>query len=89
MGTISQTTKLLKEINSFDDTHQCFTNPTISFTVSLPAEENLIFGEELSLDLNFIDGKVVLYIVDTATRFSAETFLYSHGAKYKTSIAGL
>lgn len=33
-----------------------------------------------------IDRKAVFYIVDSATRFSAATFLDSHGASYGKSL---
>lgn len=36
----------------------------------------------------FLDGKAVLYIMDTATRFSSATFLDTHDAAYGQSVEG-
>lgn len=46
-------------------------------TSSFSEEQNIIFRDELSMDLMFFDGKAVLHIVDT--RFRAATFLDSNG----------
>jgi hypothetical protein len=54
--------------------------------VSLPNMEDIVFGDELSIDLTFIDGQAVLHVVDTATRFSAEAFLDSHNGSFGQSV---
>lgn len=36
----------------------------------------------------FLEGKSVLHIVDTATRFSSATFLDAHGKSYGQSVEG-
>jgi transposase InsO family protein len=50
--------------------------------------EDIVFGDDLSVDLMFI-GQAVLHVVDTATRFSAETFLYSHNGSFGQSVEGV
>lgn len=49
------------------------------FEVTLPNEDRIVFGSDLSLDLMFINGKALLHIVDTATKFSSATFLDKYG----------
>jgi hypothetical protein len=36
---------------------------------------DMVFGDELSIDLMLIEGKSILHIFDTATRFSGAIFL--------------
>jgi hypothetical protein len=38
-------------------------------------DEKLVFNDELSMDLVWLDGETALHIVDTATRFGAAQFL--------------
>jgi hypothetical protein len=51
--------------------------------------EDIVFGDELSIDLMFIDGQAVLHVVDTATRFSAVTFLDSYNGSFGQSVEGV
>jgi hypothetical protein len=53
----------------------------VRFKVSIP-EDDLVFGDEVSIDLMFLDGNAVLHVVDTATRFSAAAFLDAHDETY-------
>jgi hypothetical protein len=69
---------LLQQIASACKTCQKLGPRPIRFKVSLPNMEDIVFGDELSNDLMFIDGQAVLLAVNTATRFSAATFLDSH-----------
>lgn len=55
----------------------------------MPNEDDLVFGEELSIELMFLDGITLLHIVDTATYFSAQTFLDSSGETYGKSVEGI
>lgn len=55
----------------------------------MPSTDEQIFGEEISMDLTFIDGKAILHIVDTATRFSAAIFLDAHSMDYGQSVDGI
>ncbi len=87
--TDAETKKILEDIAKNCDTCQRFSAPPVRFKVTLPTEESLVFGDELSLDLMWIDGKAVLHIVDTATRFSAATFLDSNGSTYGQSVEGV
>lgn len=57
--------------------------------MSLPIEQELKFGDELSIVLVFLDGKEVLHIIDTATRLSYATFLDAHAAPYGQSVEGI
>ena len=47
------------------------------------------FGDEISIDLVWLDGKAVLHIVDTATRFSSATFIDAYGLDYGQSVEGI
>lgn len=79
----SQTRQIPEEINDRCNTCQHFTTPLVRFKASLPIEANIFFGEELSIDVMFLDENALLHAVDTATTFSAETFLGSHGPNYR------
>lgn len=87
LETDSQTRQIIK-INNCFNTYQRFTNQPIRFKASLSTEENIVLGGELSMDLMFLDGKAVVHIVNTATRFSAGTYLDSHDANYRQSVEG-
>ena len=85
----SETRKTLEKIKEACDTCQRFGPTPVRFKVSLPTEDDIKFGEELSIDLMWLDGKAVLHIVDTATRFSAASFLDSSGQDYGQSVEGI
>lgn len=73
------TRKTLSEI-----AHECRTCQKHSpkphrYKVTMPPYPDLKFGEELSMDLMWINSEAVLHIVDTATRFSTATFLDDYG----------
>jgi hypothetical protein len=55
--------------------------------ITLPSKEELSFGSELSMDLIIINGKAVLHVIDSATRFNAATFLDLHSESYRQSSA--
>jgi hypothetical protein len=56
----------------------------------IPEEaDKLVFGDELSIDLMWIEGDAVLHVVDTATRFSATTYLDTNGADYGQGVDGI
>lgn len=76
--TNDETKSICQDITSRCNTCQYFVKVSIRFRVSLPTEENFKFGEKLSMDLVFLDGKAVLHLVYTANRFSAATFLDVH-----------
>lgn len=61
---------------------QRFPQPPARFNVTIPTEESLVFGDELSVDLMFLEGKAVCNVADTGTRFSAEKFLDAHEKNY-------
>lgn len=84
-----QKRQFLEKTNNCCNTCQYQTSPLIRFNVSLPTEESLVFGEELSMDLIFLDRKAVPRIAATATRFATETFLDSHGANCRQSVDGV
>lgn len=55
-----------------------------------PSKKNLVLDDELSLDFMFLNGKATLYIVDTATYFSAaEKVLNAHCTNYRESVQGV
>lgn len=53
------------------------------------SEEDLAFGDEFSMDLIWLDGKALLHIVDSTTRFSAATVLDSDGERYSQPVEGV
>jgi hypothetical protein len=87
--TNQETMQLLQQIASACETCQKLGPKPIRFKVSLPNKEDIVFGDELSIDLMFIDGQAVLHVVDTATRFSAATFPDSHNGSFGQSVEGV
>lgn len=85
----TETRKIIEDICRNCDTCQRFSVPPVRFKVSLPNEDELVFGDEISIDLMFLDNCSVLHVVDTATRFSAATFLDKHGETYGQSVEGI
>lgn len=65
----------LKYIKKALDRFQRLGPTHVLFKASLPSEDSVKCSEELSMDLQLLEYIAVLQIVDTATRFSAETFL--------------
>lgn len=87
--TNAETKRILDEIQNMCNTFQRISHAPIRFKVSLPSIEYLKFGDKLSLDLMLLNERAVLHVVDTATRFSAATFLDSNGESYGQSVEGL
>lgn len=86
LGNLNCNKETPEKIVRHCSTGQRFAKPPIRFKMSLPTEENLLFCDELSIDLMVLNGKSVLQIVDTATYFYVATFLYAYGANYGQSI---
>ena len=80
-----QTRSILREISESCDTFQRLGPRPIRFKATLPSVDDIIFGEELSIDLMFIDSEAILHVVDSATRFSSATFL----KYYEQSVEGI
>lgn len=72
------TAKILKEISRSCNTCERLESQPTGFKTTLHTYSDVKFGDEVSLDLMFIEGKALLHIVDTATRFSLAVFLESH-----------
>jgi hypothetical protein len=66
--------KSLLEIVSACRTCQTFSAKPLRFSVRL-SDEKIIFNDEISLDLVWLDGESALHVVDTATRFGAAVFI--------------
>lgn len=73
-GLKPDTLDVLKEIVKKCDPCQRIGPTPVRFRASIP-EDELVFGDELSIDLAWVEGDAFLHVVDTATRFSATTFL--------------
>ncbi|PXF39742.1 hypothetical protein BWQ96_04444 [Gracilariopsis chorda] len=71
------TRKTLEDISCACATCTTFSSKPLRFRVSMPAD-NLVFNQELSLDLFWLDGKAVLHVVDRGTGFSNAVFLKRH-----------
>ena len=85
----AETSKILQGISDACDTCLRFGPRPLRFIAALPIKNELIFGQELSVDLTWIDGKAVLHVIDTATRFSTATFLDSSEQDYGQSVEGV
>lgn len=72
------TLKILAKINKACHTCQKFGSKPVTFKASLPPNKS-VFRDELSLNLQWIDGDAVLHVVDTVTKFSTATFLDQYG----------
>lgn len=84
--TIQETKDTRNEISRrCEPCQKCF-NAFIRFRVFVPSEDNLVFGEELSIDIMHLEGKPDLHVIDTATHLSAATFLDSAGEMYGESV---
>lgn len=87
--TDSGTIKNLEISNrDFDDCKRLSRGP-VRLRVSLPSEGGHDFEDELPIEIMFLDGDEVLDIVDTATRFSAATFLDKYNATCSQSVKGI
>jgi hypothetical protein len=68
------TRHMLQKISDACLTCQTFASQPLRFSVRMP-DEKLVFNDELSMDLVWLDGEPALHVVDTATRFGAAQFL--------------
>ena len=70
-----ETTKqFLPSLKTACDTFQRLGPTPVRFKVSIPNEQDLKFGDEMSIDLMFLDGNAVLHVIGAATRFSSAIF---------------
>jgi hypothetical protein len=83
------TMAILQNISQSCETCQRLGPRPIRFKVSIPPTDDIVFEDEVSIDLMFINGKAILHIADTATMFSAATFLDSNLATYGQSVEGV
>jgi hypothetical protein len=84
----TESKKVLEDISAACVTCQYLGPKPVRFRASLPSDD-LIFGDELSIDLFWVDGAAVLQVVDVATKFTASTFLDNNGFNYGQSIDGV
>lgn len=61
----------------------------IIFKPTVPTEDKLVFGDEISVGLMFLNRKDVLHVDDTATIFSKVTILDAHEGNYGQSTVGV
>jgi transposase InsO family protein len=80
---------VLSAIESACSTCKRYSSKPLRLKTTLPSGEELSFGSELSMDLMFINGKSVIHVIDSATRFNAATFLDSHSESYGQSSDGI
>lgn len=74
-----ETADILKDILANCGHFRHYGPALILFKASVPTEENLVFGVEVSVDLMSLNEKTVLHVIDTVTKFSPATFLDAHG----------
>ncbi len=70
----SATLKMLEYISRACETCQTFSQKPLRFRVSLPPHE-IVFNEDVALDLMWLEGKAVLRVVCTHTHFNSAVFL--------------
>jgi hypothetical protein len=68
-----ETRSLLEDISRACHACQVYASKPISFQVR--DVDDIVFNQEIRLDLMYIDGRPVLHVVDTGTTFGAATFL--------------
>jgi hypothetical protein len=83
------TRAVLSDIDNDYSTCQRFSSKPLRLKTTLLSGEEFSFGNELSMDLMFINGKVVLQVIDFATRFNTASFLDSHSESYGQSSDGI
>lgn len=84
------TKEILVEIAKKCDICQHFGPPPVRIKVAPSTEEDdLIFCNKELLYLMWLDGRVVLHILDSGTRCNAATFLDSHGQTYGQPVDGI
>ena len=84
--TKDETKNIVEELSKNCDTYQRLTSLPVRFKVTLPTEEELVFGDEISMDLMWLDCKSVFHIIVTATRFKIANFRDSHVENYGQSV---
>lgn len=87
-GNHSETENILKQRTNKCKAGQRFTVPPVRFKNTVLRAENLVFFDEILIYLVFIDNAPILHFADTATLFSALTFLDKHGETYGQSVDG-
>jgi hypothetical protein len=85
----ANTQAVLSDIEIACSTCQLYSSKPLRLKTTLPSGEELSFGSELSMDLMFINGKAVLHVIFSATRFNAATFLDTLSDSYGQSSDGL
>lgn len=80
--------QFLDEIATRREEFQKFSQPLVPFKVTTWTKENIVFGDEISIDLMFLKGKAVLHVVNAPTRSSAGTFLDSRGMRFGQWVEG-
>jgi hypothetical protein len=68
-----ETRSLLDETSHTCHACQVYASKPISFQIR--NVDDIVFNQEIRLDLMYIDGRPVLHVVDTGTTFGAATFL--------------
>jgi transposase InsO family protein len=69
---------VLEDISKYCETGQRTARKPLRFQATIPRD--LGFGEELQLDLMWLDGKYVLHVTDVATKYSSASFLENESA---------
>jgi hypothetical protein len=80
---------VLSDIEKACRTCQRYSSNPLRRKTTLPSGEELYFGSELSMDLMFINGKAVLHVIDSATRFNAATFIDLHSESHGQGSDGI
>eukprot|EP00171_Calliarthron_tuberculosum_P006436 IDg6436t1 len=81
--------KIPKEVSKSCDINQKLGSKPNHFKVTLSNKAELVFGEEVSMDLMSMGGKSILHMICTSTRFSAAVFVDFSEADYDQGSDGL
>lgn len=68
------TKRILEWTQAKRDDCQWLAEPLIRFKLSLLVQNELRSAKDVSIKIIFVDRKTVLYVIDTAAKFVAETF---------------
>ena len=74
------TRKMLEEIAQSCETCTTFSRPPERFRVTSPPDQ-IIFNEEVALDLMWLEGKAILHVVDCHTHFNSASALKGHSVE--------
>lgn len=80
-----ETADIIEKVVGCSQNCQQFRTSLVRYKATISSEDDLKLDDKLSIELRFINGIPIPHVVNTATRFSAATFLGSNGKSYEQS----